>query len=108
MENIIYNELIRLGYSVDVGFVEDRRNGLKKQKEIDFIVNYFDKRIYVQSAFRMNEEEKANNELDSLKLTGDFFKKIIIRNDIIKTFFDDNGIIHVSLLEFLLGKVDLL
>ena len=55
----------------------------------------------------MNEEEKANNELDSLKITGDFFKKIIIRNDISKTFYDDFGIMHVSLLDFLLGNVEL-
>ena len=107
MENIIYNELIRLGYSVDIGVVEDRRKGLKKQKEIDFIVNYFDKRVYIQSSLRMDEDEKINNELDSLKITGDFFKKIIIRNDISKTFFDDNGIMHVSLLDFLLGNVEL-
>ena len=107
MENIIYNELIRLGYSVDIGVVEDRRKGQKKQKEIDFIVNYFDKRVYIQSSLRMDEDEKINNELDSLKITGDFFKKIIIRNDISKTFFDDNGIMHVSLLDFLLGNVEL-
>ena len=107
MENIIYNELIRLGYSVDIGVVEDRRKGLKKQKEIDFIVNYFDKRVYIQSSLRMDEDEKINNELDSLKITGDFFKKIIIRNDISKTFFDDKGIMHVSLLDFLLGNVEL-
>ena len=107
MENIIYNELARLGYSVDIGVVEDRRKGAKKQKEIDFVVNYFDKRIYIQSAFRMNEGEKTNNELDSLKMTGDFFKKVIIRNDIFKTFFDDSGIMHVSLLDFLLGDVGL-
>ena len=107
MENIIYNELIRLGYSVDVGVVEDRRNNSKKQKEIDFIVNHFDKRIYIQSALRMDEEEKINSELDSLKITGDFFKKIIIRNDISASFYDENGILHVSLIEFLLGNVDL-
>lgn len=107
MENIIYNELIRLGYSVDIGVVEDRRKGQKKQKEIDFIVNYFDKRVYIKSSLRMDEDEKINNELDSLKITGDFFKKIIIRNDISKTFFDDNGIMHVSLLDFLLGNVEL-
>lgn len=107
MENIIYNELIRLGYSVDVGIVEDRRNDSKKQKEIDFVVNHFDKRIYIQSAFRMDEEEKINSELDSLKITGDFFKKIIIRNDIPSTFYDDNGIMHVSLTDFLLGKISL-
>ena len=107
MENIIYNELVRLGYSVDVGMVEDRRNGSKKQKEIDFIVNQFDKRIYIQSALRMDEEEKVNSELDSLKITGDFFKKIIIRNDISSTFYDDNGIMHVSLIDFLLGKINI-
>ena len=107
MENIIYNELVRLGYSVDVGMVEDRRNGSKKQKEIDFIVNQFDKRIYIQSALRMDEEEKVDSELDSLRITGDFFKKIIIRNDISSTFYDDNGIMHVSLIDFLLGKINI-
>ena len=107
MENIIYNELVRLGYSVDVGMVEDRRNGSKKQKEIDFIVNQFDKRIYIQSALRMDEEGKANSELDSLKITGDFFKKLIIRNDISSTFYDDNGIMHVNLIDFLLGKINI-
>ena len=71
------------------------------------IKSYFDKRVYIQSSLRMDEDEKINNELDSLKITGDFFKKIIIRNDISKTFFDDNGIMHVSLLDFLLGNVEL-
>lgn len=107
MENIIYNELVRLGYSIDVGVVEDRRNGSKKQKEIDFIVNQFDKRIYIQSALRMDEEEKTNSELESLKITGDFFKKIIIRNDILLTFYDDVGIMHVNLIDFLLVKINL-
>ena len=107
MENIIYNELVRLGYSVDIGVVEDRRNGGKKKKEIDFVVNYFDKRIYIQSALRMEEKEKTSSELDSLKITRDFFKKVIIRNDITNSFFDDEGIMHVSLLDFLLGNVDL-
>lgn len=107
MENIIYNELVRLGYSVDVGVVEDRRNESKKQKEINFIVNQFDKRIYIQSALRMDEEEKTNSELESLKITGDFFKKIIIRNDILSTFYDDTGIMHVNLIDFLLGKINL-
>lgn len=55
----------------------------------------------------MNEEEKVNLELDSLKITGDFFKKIIIRNDIPSTFYDDNGIMHIGLIDFLLGKINL-
>ena len=108
MENIIYNELIMRGYSVDVGVVEDRRDGLRKQKEIDFIVNNFDNKIYIQSALRIDEEAKMNSELDSFKLTNDFFKKIIIRNDIISSFYDENGILHANLIDFLLGKIDLL
>lgn len=107
MENIIYNELIRRGYSVDVGVVEDRRTANKKMKEIDFVVNNFDKKIYIQSAFKMDEQKKKETELDSLFLTGDFFKKIVIRNDIPTSFYDDDGIMHCRLIEFLLSQVDL-
>lgn len=107
MENVIYNELIRRGYSVDVGVVEDRRNDNKKLKEIDFVVNDFDKKIYIQSALRMDEQEKKKTELDSLKLTADFFKKIVIRNDIPTSFYDDDGIMHCRLLDFLLNQVEL-
>ncbi len=107
MENIIYNELIRRGYSVDIGVVEDRSTNNKKIKEIDFVVNYFDKKIYIQSAFRIDEQKKEEAELDSLKLTADFFKKIVIRNDIPTTFYDDDGIMHCRLIDFLLNKVEL-
>ncbi len=107
MENIIYNELIRRGYSVDVGVVEDRRRGNQKLKEIDFVVNDFDKKIYIQSALRMDEQEKKETELDSLKLTADFFKKIVIRNDIPTSFYDDEGILHCRLIDFLLNKIEL-
>lgn len=107
MENIIYNELIRRGYSVDVGVVEDRSANNKKMKEIDFIVNNFDKKIYIQSSFRMDEQKKKETELDSLKLTADFFKKIVIRNDIPTSFYDDDGIMHCRLLDFLLNQVEL-
>ena len=106
MENIIYNELIRRGYSVDVGVVEDRRGSEKKLKEIDFVVNYFDKKIYIQSALRMEEHEKADAELDSLRLTGDFFKKIVIRRDIPTSFYDDDGIFNCNLLDFLMNRVE--
>ena len=107
MENIIYVELLRRGYSVDIGVVIDRRNDKKITKEIDFIVNYNDKKVYIQSSLKMDDDKKINSELDSLLLTKDFFKKIIIRNDISHNFFDDNGIFHVSLIEFLLKKVEL-
>lgn len=107
MENIIYNELIRRGYSVDVGVVVERRNGTKVQKEIDFVVNDGDRRIYIQSALQMDNEQKENAELTSLTLTGDFFKKIVIRLDIPHNFYDDNGIFHCNLVDFLLRRVEL-
>lgn len=107
MENIIYNELIMRGYKVDVGVVCDRRNGKNKIKEIDFIVNDLDRRIYIQSAYEMRDDDKVNSESDSLTLTGDFYKKIVIRNDIPHQYYDDKGILHCNLIDFLLEKVDL-
>ena len=107
MENIIYNELVLRGYSVDVGVVVDRTKGQNAQKEIDFVVNSADKRIYIQSALRMSEDEKVTAELKSLLLAKDFFKKIIIRMDIPHNFYDENGIFHCNLIDFLLERVDL-
>lgn len=107
MENIIYNELLRCGYSVDVGVVTDRRGGANVQKEIDFVVNDADKKIYIQSAFQMNTEKKESSELASLMLTKDFFKKIIVRMDISHNFYDDNGIYHCNLIDLLLGRAEL-
>lgn len=107
MENIIYIELIRRGYSVDVGVVYDRKNNTTAVKEVDFVVNDGDRRIYIQSALRMDEEDKVNTELNSLKLTNDFFKKIVIRNDIYHNYYDNNGIFHCSLIDFLLNRVEL-
>ena len=107
MENIIYNELISRGYSVDVGVVTDRRKGQNVQKEIDFVVNSADKRVYIQSAYEMHMTDKINSELDSLLLSKDFFKKIIIRSDIPRTFMDENGIIHQNIIDFLLNDKEL-
>ena len=72
-------------------------------KEIDFVVNLGDKRLYIQSAWQMNTKQKADSELDSLRLTRDFFSKIIVRNDIPETFMDEDGILHVKLTDFLLN-----
>ena len=107
MENLIYNELLRRGYSVDVGVVTDRTKGANTQKEIDFVVNDADRKIYIQSAFRMDTEQKTASELDSLLLTKDFFKKIIVRMDIPHNFYDENGIFHCNLIDLLLGRVEL-
>lgn len=107
MENIIYNELLRRGYSVDVGVVTDRTGGANVQKEIDFVVNDADKKIYIQSAFQMDTDKKESSELASLILTKDFFKKIIVRMDIPHNFYDNNGIFHCNLIDLLLGRVEL-
>lgn len=107
MENIIYNELLRRGYSIDVGVVTDRTGGANMQKEIDFVVNDADKKIYIQSAFNMDTDKKESSELASFTLTKDFFKKIIVRMDIPHNFYDDNGIFHCNLIDMLLGRVEL-
>ncbi len=107
MENIIYNELVRRGYSVDVGVVTDRNHTQKIKREIDFVVNSGDKRIYIQSAYQIDTEKKGDSELQSLKLTGDFFKKIVIRMDIPHDFYDDRGFFHCNLIDFLLGDVEI-
>ena len=107
MENIIFNELIRREYNVDVGVVVQRKGNEKINREIDFVVNDGDRRVYIQSAYQMENEEKINSELQSLKLTKDFFKKIVIRMDIPHTFYDENGFCHCNLIDFLLGNVDI-
>lgn len=107
MENIIYNELVKRGYSVDVGHVTERKGNEKISREIDFVVNDGDRRIYIQSAWQMDTESKENTELKSLLLTGDYFKKIIIRMDIPHNYYDDNGFFHCNLMDFLLGTVSL-
>jgi len=107
MENVVYNELLRRGYSVDVGVVCDRTGDRKVQKEIDFVVNDADKKVYIQSAFRMDTDKKEFSELTSLMLTKDFFKKIIVRMDVQHNFYDDNGIFHCNLIDLLLGRVEL-
>ena len=107
MENMIYNELLRRGYAVDIGVVCDRTGDSKVQKEIDFVVNDADRKIYIQSAFRMDTEKKESSELSSLMLTKDFFKKVVVRMDVPHNFYDDNGIFHCNLIDLLLGRVEL-
>lgn len=74
---------------------------------IDFVVNDADRKIYVQSVFQIDTEEKESSELASLMLTKDFFKKIVIRMDIPHHFYDDNGVFHCNLTEFLLERAAL-
>lgn len=108
MENIIYNELLCRGYSVDVGVVEvNEKNGekkVRKQCEIDFMVNYGAKKYYIQSALSVSDPEKMETELRPLKNTKDFFKKIIISKSTMKPWTDEDGILHLGLYEFLLNE----
>ena len=85
----------------------DRTGGANVQKEIDFVVNDADKKLYIQSAFQMNTDKKESSELTSLILTKDFFKKVIVRIDIPHNFYDNNGIFHCNLIDLLLGRVEL-
>jgi hypothetical protein len=107
MENIIYNELVRRGYSVDVGVVEiiDKKDGkrTKKQCEVDFVVNMGSKKYYIQSALDVSDSDKLKTELRPLKNTNDFFKKIIITKTSMKAWNDEEGIMHLGLYEFLLN-----
>lgn len=108
MENIIYNELMIRGFSVDVGVVtlnmkDADGKSIRKQLEIDFICNKGDQKYYIQSAFRMDSEEKEKQELRSLNSLDDSFKKIIvIRNKELMTK-DENGYLRIGLLDFLLN-----
>lgn len=106
MENVIYLELRRRGYNVDIGVVEFRErkeNELTyKQLEIDFIANKGNNKIYIQSAFSMPNEEKVNQEERPLLKVNDAFKKIIIVKDYIKRIRNENGIITMSIFDFLL------
>lgn len=104
MENIIYNELIARGYSVDVGVIEVNDNGSRKQCEIDFVVNRGMDRYYIQSAYNMSGEYKEKTELRSLLATKDFFKKIVITGSRGKKRLDEKGIVYIGLLDFLLDK----
>jgi len=107
MENIIYNELIRREMNVDVGIVEinEKKDNkyIRKQLEVDFICNEIDKRIYIQSAYTIEDAEKLIQEKRSLLNIKDNFKKIIIIKDDIKKYYSEEGIEIISLKDFLLN-----
>ena len=107
MENVLYNDLIRRGYDVDVGVVEqnikteDGKNA-RKQLEVDFVVNRGDERYYIQSALSIDEPNKREQEIASLLRIPDSFKKIVVVKDYIKPWKDEHGIQYVGVEDFLL------
>lgn len=109
MENVIYNELRSRGYLVDVGVVETRtrtenQGMLRKQLEIDFVVNNGSKRYYIQSALSLPNAEKIDQEMASLKNVSDSFQKIIIVKDNIVPHHNESGILFINLYDFLLNR----
>ncbi len=108
MENIIYNELLVRGYNVDVGVIEKFEKDstgktIRKQLEVDFVCNQASKRYYIQSAFAISNKEKMEQEQKSLVNINDNFKKIIIVKDDINLWRNEQGILIISLEEFLLN-----
>lgn len=109
MENVIYNELRMRGYNVDVGVVEyntkdSNGKSLRKQLEVDFIINIGSNRYYIQSALNVDTKEKRLQETESLRRTGDSFKKIVIVKDNIMPIHDENGILYIGVENFLLDE----
>ena len=112
MENILYNDLRRNGFSVDVGMVEnfkrdDNGNIKRRNFEIDFVVNRHDERLYIQSAYALPSKEKMDQEQNSLLQVSDGFRKIIVAGDRYSSGYNENGIYLVCLFDFLLGKIDI-
>ena len=112
MENVIYNELRMRGLNVDVGVVEynykdENKKTIRKNLEIDFIINRGSNRYYIQSAFNFDTKEKQLQETESLRRTGGSFKKVVIvRNNIVPRF-DDDGILYIGVEDFLLDETAL-
>lgn len=108
MENMIFIELLRRGYSVDVGVVEVTivKDGKKQQSqyEIDFIVNTGREKVYIQSALNVDTEAKRDQETFSLKNSGDFFRKIVILDGNAKAWTDEEGIMYIGVIPFLLEE----
>ena len=109
MENIIFNELKMRGFNVDVGVImqyetNEKGTNIRKQLEIDFVCNQGSKRYYIQSAYAIPDQAKMEQEQRSLMLTGDFFKRIIITKDTPAPYYNENGVLIMSVYDFLLNE----
>ena len=104
MENIIYNELCRRGYRVDVGVVEVREGGQRKQLEVDFVANKADRTYYIQSALSIQDLEKREQESRSLENINNHFSKIIIAKDVAFRGHEYSGMATIGLYDFLVDE----
>lgn len=109
MENIVYNDLRIRGCSVDVGVVyslekDNKNRSVEVPREIDFVATLGGKKVYIQSAYALESDSKIESENKPFGLTGDSFPKIIVRQDIRKRWYDDNGILNIGIIDFLLDR----
>ncbi len=109
MENVIYNELRMRGYNVDVGVVPITRkdqsgSAVRSWLEVDFVCNLGSNRIYIQSAYSIPDEEKREQEIRSFRKIDDSFRKIVVTRDTAQPWYDENGILTVSIYDFLLDR----
>ena len=113
MENVLYNDLVRRGYNVDVGVVgyskkeKDHTGKVKSvrvQLEVDFVVNRENQRYYIQSALNIDSQEKQEQETNSLNRIDDSFRKIVVVKDDIIPWHDERGILYIGVQEFLLNE----
>ena len=109
MENIVYNELRVRGYEVDVGIVEAKAKNdagiyAIKQYEVDFVCNLGNEKVYVQSAYALPDEDKRQQELRSLSMIRDSFRKVVVVRGPIKPWADENGVFYIGLKDFLLNR----
>ena len=109
MENVLYNDLIRRGMNVDVGVVEYNTKDadgkkIRKQLEVDFVVNQGGKRFYIQSALSIADPDKKEQEIETLKRIPDSFSKMVVVRDYLKPWQDENGITYVGIEQFLLNE----
>ena len=111
MENIIFNELCVRCFSVDVGIVEynykdEEGKSKRRQVEVDFVVNKTNLRYYIQSAFAIPDDEKREQETNSLRRIGDSYQRIVVQRDLYLPYYDENGIYYIGLEDFLLKFID--
>ena len=109
MENVIYNELRKRGFSVDVGnltIVENGKEGkpVKKHLEVDFICKKGSKKYYIQSAYILGTTEKVKQEIRPFLKINDSFKKILITSDTPKPFYNEEGILMMNVYDFLMAE----
>ena len=96
MDRDLYTELLE--------WKDSEGRSIRIPKEIDFIANRYEEKVYIQSAFAIPDDVKLHSEVDQFKHTGDSFRKIVVRNDVGNRWFDGNGVLHINVIDFMMDK----